>query len=369
MAKVAVVRYWYLPVSETFIYGELVHLSHVTAIVCAKKLINLDRFPFEPIYPFQSLDDLSATLRNQNVDLIHARFGLTGADLLDVKGELGLPMLTSFHGFDLPTHLASRRRYGERLQRLFAQGEAFTATSREMKRTMVRFGCPEEKIVVHHSGIDVRRFSFRPRTLPASGDVTVLSVGRLVEKKGTEYLIDAFHRVQERYPLARLRIAGDGPRADSLRERVMTLRLEEKVAFLGEISHDRVVEEMQRADLFALACTTARNGDQEGIPNVLKEAMACGLPVVSTRHAGIPELVVDGESGFLVPERDADALADRLVQLIENSAGWGEMGRRGRETVVRSFDVAKQTAELESIYAAVLRGTVARIAGDDDTGP
>lgn len=354
MVKVAVVRSWFLPVSETFIYSELVNLKNVAPIVCAKKLMNRERFPFKPVYPFRKLKDLEKIFRNNKVDLIHARFGITGAEILDIKKKLGLPMLTSFHGFDLPTNRKNRGKYNGQLRRLFEEGDAFTATSNNMKKILVECGCPKKKIFVHHSGIDVQKFAFEKRTMPADGQIRLLSVGRLVEKKGMRYLIAAFNRVQKQYPNVRLRIAGEGPLRNQLLEQVRRLDLSDKVKFLGEISHDQVVKEMKQAHLFALASTTTSNGNQEGIPNVLKEAMACGLPVVSTFHAGIPELVRDGKSGFLVPERDTDLLAQRILELIRHPEKWGKMGRKGCKTVTRKFNLQNQVPELEDIYSRVL---------------
>lgn len=357
MIKVAVVRSWYLPLSETFIYTELVNLKVVKPIVCTKKIMHKDQFPFAPIFQFRRMSDLEKILVKQKVDLIHARFGITGAEILDVKKQLGIPMITSFHGFDLPANRRSFAKYNGKLHRLFEEGECFTATSNNMKGILVRYGCPKDKVFVHHSGIDAEAFSLQKRAMPEDGRITLLSVGRLVEKKGMRYLIDAFHIVQKQYPNTRLRIAGDGQLLAKLREQVKKLRLTNKVDFLGAIPHQEVVKEMEKAHVFVLASTTTRDGNQEGIPNVIKEAMATGLPIVSTWHAGIPELVRDGKTGYLVPERDTDAMAERLLSLIRNPEIWGKMGKRGRKIVTQSFDLQKQVLELENLYAKILTGS------------
>jgi colanic acid/amylovoran biosynthesis glycosyltransferase len=316
--------------------------------------MNLERFPFDPIYQFNNGEELRGILREQNVDLIHARFGVTGAEILDVKQKLGIPMLTSFHGFDVPTNTRTIKKYNGRLDRLFEEGDAFTVTSENMKQILVESGCPQNKIFVHYSGIDVEKFVFEERKLPEDGMITLLSVGRLVEKKGMKYLIEAFHRVYEQYPYIRLRIAGEGILRNELEAQVKLLELEDVVKFLGEASHEDVAREIQQAHVFALASTTTSYGDQEGIPNVLKEALASGLPVVSTKHAGIPELVHDRKSGFLVPERDTAAMAECLLQIIQNPSEWKEIGERGSRTVKHSFNTKKQTEELEYIYNFVL---------------
>ncbi|MFC4768597.1 glycosyltransferase [Effusibacillus consociatus] len=355
MSEVAVVRERFLPASETFIYSELVNLKNLSAIVCTKKIINSDRFPFKPIHVYKNKNHLCSILQKQKVKLIHVRFGTTAAQLLDVKKKLNLPMLTSFHGFDLPSNQRSFAKYKGKLKRLFEEGEAFTVTSNNMKKILLNYGCPKEKIVVHHSGIDVERFRFQQRTMPEDGKIILLSVGRLVEKKGMKYLIDAFCRVQKIYPNIRLRIAGDGPLRNKLMKQVKSLKLNDKVKFLGEVSHDQVVKEMLEAHVFVLASVTGKYGNQEGIPNVLKEAMATGLPVVSTSHAGIPELVRDKKSGYLVPERDSTALADRILHLADTPETWGKLGKTGRKTIKRSFNSENQIEELERIYDLVMQ--------------
>ncbi|MFY0543722.1 glycosyltransferase [Brevibacillus sp. H7] len=354
-SKVAVIIPDYLPISQTFNYLELIRLTKVLPILCTVRTSNLDRFPFEQTYLYKNIDDLKKVLHKQKADLIHARFGTTGLGILGVKKELDLPMLTSFHGYDLPSNRRLIGYKNNHIQRLFEEGDAFTATSQNMKEILIKYGCPENKIFVHHSGIDIQRFTFKKRIMPWNKFITLLSVGRLVEKKGMRYLIDAFRKAHERYPFLRLRIVGDGHLRNMIGKQVRKLNLEDKVRFLGALPHQEVAKEMNKADLFALASITDSTGNQEGIPNVLKEAMASGLPVVSTWHAGIPELVEDGKSGFLVPERDSNALAQRILDLIHLSNQWGEMGKRGRKIVMDSFNVETQIEELERIYFNILQ--------------
>nr|WP_239530320.1 glycosyltransferase [Sporolactobacillus spathodeae] len=316
--------------------------------------MNQDQFPFDPVFKYKSNEALSAILRKEHIALIHARFGLTGADLLQVKQELGMPMLTSFHGFDLPTNVKSMQKYKGRLDLLFQEGEAFTVTSKNMKKILVAYGCPESKIFVHHSGIEIEKFPFRDSIIPENSVITILSVGRLVPKKGMNDLIEAFNQVQHQWPNVRLRIAGEGPLRHELVNQVKRLNLDQTVTFLGALSYEDIRNEMQQAQVFALASVTTKDGNQEGIPNVLKEALATGLPVVSTRHAGIPELIRNGESGILVPEHDTAGLAQALLKLIKNPDQWKPMAKQGRKTVTKLFNAKKQVDELENIYQKVI---------------
>jgi colanic acid/amylovoran biosynthesis glycosyltransferase len=354
MKKIAVIRAWFLPISETFIYSELVSLKKVDPIVYCKRKMNLDHFPVGRIYEYKEMTDLMSMLRNHRVDLIHARFGVTGAEMLDVKEKLGIPMLTSFHGFDVPSNKRVQSRYQGKLDRLFRSCDAFTVTSINMKKILQKYGCPKEKIIVHHSGIDTDSFQYKERSYPKNGTITLLTVGRLVEKKGMKYLIHAFRKVYNKHPNLRLRIVGDGPLRKDLEGQVRRYGIGEAVKFLGEMPHKEIVKEYEAAHLFVLASATSRNGDQEGIPNAIKEAMACGLPVVSTEHAGIPELVSNGKSGYLVPERNAKALASRLEKLIIESRKWRMLGLEGRKRVRKSFHSKKQIQELEMIYAKLI---------------
>lgn len=352
--KVAVVRLTYLPTSETFIYNELVNLKKHKPVVFTKSVKNLKKFPFKPIHKFSKYKQLRRMMKKQKVDLIHARFGTLGAKLLGVKRKMGIPLLTSFHGCDVPSNSKSRRKYGNNLERLFKEGDAFTVTSNDMKDILMKYGCPKDKIYVHHSGIDVDRFKFKKREMPKNKKIKILSVGRLVEKKGMDYLISAFNEIQKEYPKVQLRIAGEGSLRRKLKIKVRKLNLKGKIEFLGELSHDQVAKEMKEAHIFVLASTTSKSGNQEGIPNALKEAMASGLPVVSTKHAGIPELVKDGKSGYLVAERNSKELANRLLDLIKDPKKWEEMGKEGRDIVTESFNVKKQIKKLEDIYSKLI---------------
>ena len=355
MKKVAVVRYEYLPISETFIYNELVNLKQFFPFVFTKVTKNLDKFPFEPIMIFTDKIELENKIISNDIGLLHARFGVTGVKLLNVKKKLNIPMVTSFHGFDLPSNQKTYAKYGDKMQDLFKEGELFTTTSYTMKKILMDYGCPEKKIIVHYSGVDIERFKYKERKVDDKHAITILSVGRLVEKKGMEYLIKAFSKVSEGHSNVELRIAGEGSLRNHLYQIVQELKLEDKVHFLGAISHNDVAKEMENAHYFVLASMTANNGNQEGIPNVLKEAMACGLPIISTRHAGIPELVEHGKSGFLAQERNSAELADYMIEMIENPNDWNEFGRRGREKVETSFNLKKQITRLEAIYSRIIR--------------
>jgi glycosyltransferase involved in cell wall biosynthesis len=352
MERVAVVRSWYLPLSETFIYNELTQLKHYQAHVLAKKLMNTERFPFPSVQLYEKENDLKAKLRQINPRLIHVHYGATAVELVELKKKLGLPMLTSFHGFDNPANKKMAPRYRDnRLKALFKHGERFTVPSKHMKKILIKHGCPEHKIHVYYSGIDLARFPFIPRSMPAKGKIIILSVGRLVEKKGMLTLIKAFAKIQNDFPHTQLKIIGDGPQEKKLEEEVKSLKLSKKVKLLGELPHDKVIEELKKAHLFCLASQTDKTGNMEGIPNVLKEAMASGVPTISTKHGGIPELISHRHSGLLAKEGSVKSLADQLSYALRHPEIWNRLTRRARARIEKSFNRKNQVIELEKQYA------------------
>jgi colanic acid/amylovoran biosynthesis glycosyltransferase len=204
------------------------------------------------------------------------------------------------------------------------------------------------------TGIDLTRFRFRERRPPAQGPLRVLTVGRLVEKKGVRYALEATAKLVCQGRDLEHVIIGDGPLRAELEALSASLGLSGRVSFMGVRAHATIVDELARAHLFLAPSITSATGNEEGVPNTLKEAMACGVPVVSTRHAGIPELVEDGASGLLAPERDSDALAERIAFLIDHPEAWDGMGRRGRATVEATYAAPVAHARLHTIYRSAI---------------
>jgi len=167
-----------------------------------------------------------------------------------------------------------------------------------------RLGIPAKNMHVLYGGIELDLFPYTNRTLPTVGEIRVLSVGRLVDKKGFVTLIKAFKRIYTQYPNARLHIIGAGEDEKKIKSTIAEYNLKDVVILRGAMDSKQVSDELKKAHIFCLASQTAKNGDIEGIPNALKEAMASGLPVVSTRHAGIPELIEHQRTGYLAPEKN-----------------------------------------------------------------
>jgi colanic acid/amylovoran biosynthesis glycosyltransferase len=283
-------------------------------------------------------------------DIVHAHFGPHGrlATWIRRLGAFDAPIVTSFYGRDI-SELIDRN--GPAMYRgLFRDGDYFLALSDHVKKRLVTVGCDRDNLTVHRAGIDLDRFEPKPKNRAKSDEVRILSVGRLVEKKGLKYGIKAVHRVLKEHDNVVYEIIGNGPLKESLEQLIGRLGCGDKIRLLGGKTREEVVDHYDRADLLLFPSVTASSGDKEGQGIVLQEAQAMKLPVVSTFHNGIPEGVSDGETGFLVPEQDVVGLADKLMELIENPEKRNEMGRAGRRFVREHFNQHKLNDDLESIY-------------------
>ncbi|MCF7622713.1 MULTISPECIES: glycosyltransferase [Bacillaceae] len=206
---------------------------------------------------------------------------------------------------------------------------------------------------VLYGGIELDLFPYSNRTLPTIGEIRVLSVGRLVDKKGFVTLIKAFKRIYTQYPNARLHIIGAGEDEKRIKSTIAEYNLKDVVILRGAMDSKQVSDELKKAHIFCLASQTAKNGDIEGIPNALKEAMASGLPVVSTRHAGIPELIEHQRTGYLAPEKNEMELAKGIQFFIENPDIWNDYTERARKVIEEKFDVNKQIIEQQRLYSLI----------------
>jgi len=276
---------------------------------------------------------------------IVAHFGPTGvlAAHLRSLGLLEGPLYTVFHGYDLSQHKVLERHLRD-YRRLFATGEEMLPISALWSRKLMALGCAPEKIHVHRMGVDLDSFRFSPpqdRVPAPTRPLRVLSVARLVEKKGIAYLCDAVAQLAWRRVPVELEVIGDGPLQADLERFVASKSLEGCIHIRGRRDKAYVQAALARADVFALPSVTAEDGDQEGIPVSLMEAMASGVPCLSTVHSGIPELIEDGRSGWLVPERDVDALADRLAGIQRGDYDLPAIARRARHTVETHFNQSR----------------------------
>ncbi len=289
-------------------------------------------------------------------DIIHCQFGTQGYRGLAFKRLLQPTpkLIVMFRGFDISCYL---NQGGDRVYRkLFQDVDYCLANCEFFRQRVIELGEDPEKVAVHFSGLDVNKFAFRPRQLEPGAPVRIATTGRLVEKKGIEYAIRAFAKQVEQFPELTYLIIGDGPLKQSLETLIRDLGVESSIHLLGWRDESEIIKTLETCHLFIAPSVTAQDGNQDAPINVLKEAMAMGLPVISTYHGGIPELVEDGVSGFLAPERDVNALAVKLGYLLAHPERWPEMGQAGRSFVERHFDLNRLNDQLVSRYEALLRG-------------
>lgn len=292
-------------------------------------------------------------LPRQEYDIIHCQFGTLSAMglLLRDLGILTGKLIVTFRGIDISNYVQEK---GDRVyDQLFAQGEFFLANCEFFRQKALNIGCNSSKIIVHGSGIDCSQFAYKPRYFPADGIVRIATTGRLVEKKGIEYCIRAIAQLASTHPHVEFNIIGDGPLKGDFEKLIAELKVNKQVKLLGWKQHQEIAEILDNCHLFLATSVTAADGNQDAPVNTLKEAMAMGLPVISTYHGGIPELVEDGVNGFLVPERDSNAIAEKLAYLIDHPQIWQQMGQAGRYQVEQKYDREKLNDELVQIYESL----------------
>lgn len=289
------------------------------------------------------------------VDILHCHFGPNGVLGAHLK-RLGFcrRLVVTFHGMDVSRVLHQAGRHHP-YRALFEYADRILPISRRWEKKLIGLGAPAHRVQIHRVGIDVDRFRYQERQSNV-GSLHLATTARFTEKKGLPYAIEAVAHLRRNRPdlLLKYDIIGSGEEWDGITQLVDRLDLGHIVTLHGAQPHHVVEKMLAQADVFMLPSVTASNGDQEGIPVSLMEAMATGMPVLSTWHSGIPELVEDGVAGFLVPERDPEMLADRIAYLADHPERWGEMGHRGRIKVEQEYNILRQSDLLLALYHELL---------------
>lgn len=292
-------------------------------------------------------------LKEKPYDIVHCQFGPFGVAAIPLlqQGVITGKLVTSFRGSDITKNLSLNPGIYDNL---FKAGHLFLPVSKNFKDILVEEGCAENKIVIHHSGIACNRFVYADRHRAENEVTKILFIGRLVEKKGVIYAIQAIARILALGKKISLTIIGDGPLRKEIDRFVAGQGIGDHVCMIGQKTQEEVINYLQNSHILVAPCITAENNEQEGIPNVIKEAMATGMPVISTVHSGIPELIEDCVSGCLVPERDLEALIERLIYLTDHPEIWPMMGKAGRNKIESEFDINKLNDELVKLYQHLL---------------
>jgi len=236
--------------------------------------------------------------------------------------------------------------------KLFETVDAVTVNSEFTRAQVLKLGCPSNKLHKLSVGLDLDEFAFRERSPEPGKPIRVLTVARLVRKKGHEFSIRAFAKARQEHPQLHYDIVGDGPLRKELEKLVDDLGLRSTVTFHGACDISEVHRRMAESHIFMLASVSV-DGDQEGQGLALQEAQAAGLPVLATNHGAFPEGMVQDQSGFLAPECDVAALAERLGFLVAHPEAWPAMGREGRAFVAGHFDIRRLNQQLVQLYMAL----------------
>lgn len=351
--------------SETFIANHIAHLPGVSLVLTDGHLPRRDIDGHPIVHPTllkrvlqrvkgQTPDDvLRATigrlLKRERIDVVLAEYGPTGTAMIDVCAQAGIPLVTHFHGIDaFHTRLLKEN---DNYAALFRAAKAIVVVSREMEQQLLSLGCPRGKLHYNCYGIEVDRFT--PADVSRSPK-HFLAVGRFVDKKAPQLTLTAFAEAHKRDPELRLTMAGDGPLWESTRSLAQALGVAEAVEFPGVITQDQVAERMRHVRAFVQHSVVTRDNDHEGTPLSILEAMASGLPVIATRHAGIPDVVEHDVNGLLCAEGDVQAMAEHLVRLAGDAAMATRLGKAGRARVLDSYQLNTRLKGLHSILRRVV---------------
>jgi glycosyltransferase involved in cell wall biosynthesis len=375
MKRVLIYRNELLPASETFIAAQAHGMRRYDPWFAGLKLvpngIDLDRSRVTLLAENGSFPDrvrrriyltagfaprLHRDLKSLRPALIHAHFALDGCAALPIQKKLQAPLVVTLHGYDVtrtdgfPNLEAMGRTYLARREQLWQRASLFVCVSEHIRETALARGFPADKLWVHRIGIDLHSSELGRSPGPQP---VVLFVGRLVEKKGCAHLIRAMTLVTAKVPGARLVVVGDGPLRAQLESHAREQSL--NAVFLGSQPSSVVRTCMRRAHVLAAPSVIAKNGDTEGLPIVLCEAQAMGLPVVGFRGPGVDEAVIDGQTAMLVNSGDHEALAAMILRLLADASLRAQLCVAGRQHAAKYFDLRTQTALLEDKYDEVLR--------------
>jgi len=373
--------------TENWIYDQVRFTRRYRPVILAKHLSGPDRFPWEPVHSLSELGParmlrqrlarwrtgvyphLRRAAAREGAALLHDHFGHMGWVAYDLGRVLRIPFVVSFYGVDMWQHERGLQGLRDNYRGMFAAGAGFIAEGPAAAARLVEIGAPAERVFIHRLGIDLERFAYSERPLAEGEPLRVLMAARFTEKKGMVYGVEAFCRAAADHPRLLLTVAGDAGSSaaerairDELHQIVATHGMEDRVRFTGFLPLAELEALTRTHHLLMHPSVHAAGGDAEGgHPVVLTQAAATGMPVLATLHCDIPEVVVDGRTGWLVPERDVDALTAALVDAAEHPERLAALGRAARRLVEARYDAARET--LDAVYDAALGGGTLDRAG------
>ena len=368
----------WLPQTQTWLYNQVRALPvDVENHVACLRTENLDQFPCTHLYALCRHSKfayraeallrrlglplhphwLTRMAKRSNAELLHSHFGNMGWFNLGVARRLRIPHVVTFYGLDVDFLPQQDARWHARYHQLFAEVDAVLCEGPHMASRIIARGCPQSKARVHHLGVDTGAIPFKPRVRLLEEPLRVLIAGAFREKKGIPCALEALGKLQHEVALEITIIgdAGEESRSHEEKRRILEVirrhGLEPRVQMLGFQPHTRLLEEAYRHHVFLSPSIHAEDGDSEGgAPVSIIEMAASGMPVVSTTHCDIPEVITDGRSGLLAPERDVAGLVERLAWLAAHPQEWERLVSAARKHVEKEFDMAAQSLRLAALY-------------------
>lgn len=358
----------YLPYSETFIYEQIQNSNRYSPVVLARgEAPARNLFPYDDVVPLSKGTALSyfvlrrssafdKAICENKLQMIHAHFGTNGSLIAPIARRHKIPLVVTYHGVDVGVlmgkHIPANYLFYKRIFRdAFNTANLLLPASEELANCLVDLGAPADKIKIHRLGVNLNRFRVVTR---GDGPAKFIMIGRLVEKKGFDYGIRAFAKVASSVPGVTLTIVGEGALKDQLKALVAELHVENSVIFAGKVPADKMPAYLEQFDALVAPCVVAKNNDRDSGLIVLKEAGATGMASIGTYCGGLPEIIDDGKTGYLVEQRNVDQLADAMMALADDSSLRQKLGLAARQKMEVEYDSVIQNQKLEALFDTVL---------------
>lgn len=359
----------FLPLTENWLYKLLIKHEGYKPIVITRSLKNQNQFPFDTIYSLSSKSQWIKAIelvrfkllgyipffytacKKEEASILHVHFGYQGIKSIGLKRKLGIPMVCSFYGYDV-FKLPKQKKFRKAYKRLFQNADMILALGPHMKNELISLGCPENKVAIQHLGIDTKKIKFKPRKLDPNSPIKILLASSFVEKKGIDVAIKALGILKKDFPF-NVEIIGDGFLKESIIKLIKENNLENNIVLYGYKPYDFFIDKTYECDIFVQASKTATDNDKEGTPMSIVDAMASGMPVVSTLHSDIPEIVIDGYNGYLAEENSVDDLVNCLKHIF-NTDKFEKLSINARKHIEEQFDASTLAVKLENIYTNLI---------------
>lgn len=356
----------YLKLTENWIYNLVKNFTRFTPLILARKSTNVDKFPINQIITLSDLNYIQyfynfiilktknyfpvflQYCKIKNVKILHVHFGNQGIKLFELKRQLKIPMICNFYGFDA-FRIPDDRDYYKNLNTMFRKVDKIFVLGPYMKKRIIDLNCPEQKIHIQHLGVDLNKIKFKPRQLPEDYKYQFLIASSFVQKKGIDDAIIALNMIKKDLNFT-LHIIGDGYLKYDILKLIDTLDLNNRIILHGYQPYPIFLKLAYECHAFLQASKTADNHDKEGTPMAIVDAMATGLPVVSTYHSDIPEIVISEKTGFLSIENEPKSFSEAILKLVDNNKIYSELSKTSRLHIEKEFNAKIQALKVEKIY-------------------